>query len=129
MGIGWDFNRFVRELYLKPAVTDDFALKTIADRSDQIKGFLQSREICREELGLECDVSFYEHHLCHTKFAQMLVGEENVSSLVVDGFGDLETTSFWNYTNGNFIKVWGENYPKLTWVNLFEHNRLLGFYP
>lgn len=109
--VGWDYERFVRYQFLKPAMDNDQELRVLPLYSERIKNFLETEKVIRETLGFKGCVSFVEHHLAHSSFARFAARVDDATSIVVDGYGDRETLSIFLVKGGVHTRVFGCDFP------------------
>jgi carbamoyltransferase len=102
-----DLRLFVREMYLRPALTSDQRLAFLFDDIEKIKQSLNMPSLIREKTGFEGEIRFYRHHLCHLASSYYPSGFENCLLTSFDGVGEIETGLFGTGRKG-IIKVFGE---------------------
>ena len=99
-----DVNRFLREMYLRPALFSKNRLDFLFNDLDKIKKIYNYKKIIREKLNYKGKINSYRHHLCHVASAYFSSGFDDALCLSIDGFGEYETGIIASATKGN-IKV------------------------
>ena len=92
--------------------------RSIPFLSHQFRNFKKSSIACYLDLamlfpGLESKLIYADHHLSHTLSALAYSKKQNdICSIVVDGFGDRSTTSISEINNiFNIKEIWSSSYP------------------
>lgn len=91
LALGWDGRRWLRETYLRPALTSDDRLDFLLGDLDRIAETARLEAICRERLGYDGPVSVYRHHLCHVASAYYPSGFDDALLVSYDGMGEVDT--------------------------------------
>lgn len=126
--VGWDMDRLVRYQYLQPALKIDQELHALPDYFQRISNFLNTEAYIREQLNFRGKISFVEHHLAHSCFAEFAGGVNNAMSVVVDGYGDKETLTIYRVENGKHIRLFGLDYPTSIGLVYTAVTEYLGFH-
>jgi len=105
-----DVNKFIREIYLRPALESEERLNFLFQDIDKISKIFNFKEIIREQLGYKGKIKNYRHHLCHVASSYYSSGFDNALCLSVDGFGEHETGIIASGTNGNIDILHEENF-------------------
>jgi carbamoyltransferase len=88
-----DYNRLIREIYLRPALASNDRLAFMVADMERIKRFHGMEGTIRELTGFRGPISFHRHHLCHMASAYYPSGFDDALLVCYDGFGESETTS------------------------------------
>lgn len=127
IAVGWDFKSFVRNQFLIPANKREEDLVALPNYFERIIGFLNSEKIIRDELNFQGNVKFVKHHLAHSEFAEYSSQSNNCISIVVDGYGDEDTTTIYKVKDGIHEKVYGINFPNSLGLVYQSVTDFLGF--
>lgn len=96
-----DLKRYIREIYLRPALEDDERLDFMMTDIERIRSAYNMETRVREETGFDGPVTFHRHHLCHMASAYFPSGFDNALLACIDGFGESETSSIGIGTGGD----------------------------
>ena len=130
LALGWNFERFIKELYLKPALDDMQHFEYLARDAEKLNSFLGYEELLRDRLGFKGDVKHCNHHDCHTAYAFHTSDFEEANLLSMDGYGEIETTLLGHATRvettvfntQSFPNSLGLTYAALTYYLGFIHH-------
>jgi carbamoyltransferase len=107
-----DVNKFIREIYLRPALENEERLNFLFEDIEKILKIFNFKKIIREQLGYKGKIKNYRHHLCHVASAYYSSGFDDALCLSVDGFGEHETGIIAAGTNGKIDILHDKNvYP------------------
>lgn len=86
-----DLKYFIRELYLRPALTNDDRLRFLMEDIDNLKTQYYMDERIRKETNYKGEIKYYRHHLCHLASSYFPSGFEDALLVSYDGMAELET--------------------------------------
>ena len=86
-----DVNKFLREMYLRPALNNQKRLDFLFNDIEKISKIYNYKKIIREKLNYNGKINNYRHHLCHVASAYYASGFNKALCLSIDGFGEYET--------------------------------------
>lgn len=130
IAFGWDFPRFLRDLYLRPLMDDLSGLPFLARDLPKLQEFLAFPELIRERTGYRGPILHYGHHDCHLAYTHQTSGYEEANLLSLDGYGDDGTTVLASggpagirvHQRYAFPNSLGLAYSALTWWLGFKHH-------
>ena len=86
-----DVNKFLREMYLRPALNNQKRLDFLFNDIEKISKIYNYKKIIREKLNYNGKINNYRHHLCHVASTYYASGFNKALCLSIDGFGEYET--------------------------------------
>ncbi len=111
VAFGWNYERFIRELYLERALHDLNQFKYLIRDNDKLSGFLQFGDELRERLNFKNQFRYYNHHHCHIAYSFRTCGFNEANVIRLDGAGEKETGVLGHYSRDGLREVCTYDFP------------------
>lgn len=111
IALGWNFKRFIKELYLKPAIEDINHFQYLKRDAEKLSEFLNYENKLREGLSFEGPINHHDHHKCHIAYSFHTSGFDESNIMSLDGYGEKETTLIGHAKGKEFNLIGSTNFP------------------
>lgn len=111
-------------------ILDEIEKSNIVNRYDFFSSQEKVKNLIKSKVGISnVDIEFYDHHLSHMASAYYASGFKTSVGVVVDGIGEVSTTTIWKIVDGKFEKILDIKYPNSLGYFYALATAFLGFKP